>query len=420
MYKRNLQILPEYIEDPSVNLIVSLINLMTSSKIMSGDPQLKDMTLKEIKKKFKENNITYTIYPTKDGRLKIRKPVQICRKEESDLLIELFRYYYGHDPDIDISVQGIYEEWIKYFKTTFVDTGHRSSLTCERYKSDWNKYYAGSDLASSDISNLKASKIKTFYAKISANETLTRRSLNNIKSILNQIYDYAVDHDYVSSNIARSVRTTDLICREEDNEDLVYSDDERYRIINQALKEDDVFARAIFLMFSLCVRIGELRSLKWSDIDWENRTVFIHAQIVRRKGDDGNYYFSYVNRTKGKKKEANRIQPLSDEAISLLKKQRKDNPFGEYIFMYNGDAVKTNTVNHHLKRICEKVGVKYLSSHKIRFWSVVNMSKEFNPAEVQYMAGHLDPATTDHYRKRVSRIGGVDTDKWNELYGLAK
>ena len=88
--------------------------------------------------------------------------------------------------------------------------------------------------------------------------------------------------------------------------------------------------------------------------------------------------------------------------------------------MYNGDAVKTNTVNHHLRRICEKVGVEYLSSHKIRFWSVVNMSKALNPAEVQYMAGHLDPATTDHYRKRVSRVEGVDLDKWNELYGLAK
>ena len=48
------------------------------------------------------------------------------------------------------------------------------------------------------------------------------------------------------------------------------------------------------------------------------------------------------------------------------------------------------------------------------------MSKALDPAKVQYMAGHLDPATTDHYRKRVSKVEGVDLDKWNELYGLAK
>lgn len=48
------------------------------------------------------------------------------------------------------------------------------------------------------------------------------------------------------------------------------------------------------------------------------------------------------------------------------------------------------------------------------------MAKELNPVEVQYMAGHLDPATTDHYRKRVSKLEGVDTEKWNSLYSIAK
>ena len=271
-----------------------------------------------------------------------------------------------------------------------------------------------------DIKKLTASKIKRFYASITAHEAITRRGLNNAKTILNRIYDYAIDNDYVSSNVARSVRTSDLICKEEDNEELVYSDAERYKIMNQAKIEDDVFARAIFLMFSLCVRVGELRSLKWSDINWDDKNVYIHSQIVRQKDDQGHEYFEYRNRTKGKKKEANRIQPLSDEAIELLKKQRADNPFGEYIFLYRDKPLVTNTVNHHLMRICEKVGVEYLSSHKIRFWSVVNMSKVLNAAEVQYMAGHLDPATTDHYRKRVSKIDGVSQETWNQMYRLAK
>lgn len=35
-------------------------------------------------------------------------------------------------------------------------------------------------------------------------------------------------------------------------------------------------------------------------------------------------------------------------------------------------------------------------------------------ADIQRMAGHAVPATTDHY-KRVSRLG--DTDSWNEMFG---
>ena len=406
--------------DPSdIEFIMSLITRLQSSKIMSGDPQLREMTLKEIKRRFKEDNVQYAIYPTKDGRLKLRQPIQICRKNELDILVELFKYLYGQDPDVDLSVQAIYDEWIEHFKTTLVDTKHRSTLTYERYKSDWNKFFKGTDVASTDITKLKASTIKAFYASISANEALSRTGLNNVKTILNQVFDHAIDRDYVSSNVARSVRTNDLICREEDNDDLIYSDEERRKVMFQAIREDDVFARAIFLMFSLCVRIGELKALKWSDIDWNAKTVFIHSQIVRQKDNEGHEYFEYRNRTKGKKKEANRIQPLSDEAIKMLKKQRADNPFGEYVFLYKDKPLVTNTVNHHLMRICEKVGIEYLSSHKIRFWSVVNMSKELNPAEVQHMAGHLDAATTDHYRKRVSKVESVSQDKWNKMYGLA-
>ena len=150
--------------DESIALILSLIKSLQTSKIKSGDPQLREMTLREIKKKLKEDNIKYTIYPTKDGRLKIRQPFQMCRKNELDILISLFRYYYGHDPDLDISVQAIFKEWIEYFKTTYVDTGHRSSMTYERYTSDWKRFYEGSDIAETDISELKASKIKAFYA----------------------------------------------------------------------------------------------------------------------------------------------------------------------------------------------------------------------------------------------------------------
>ncbi len=407
-------------QDANRDFILALINKLECSKIGIDDHQLKELTKTEIKRKLKEDHIEYKIYQTKDGRYKLRQPFQMCRKDELPLLIALFKYYYNRDPGAQLTVEDVYTEWIAYFKRSYVDTGHRSVLSHDRYQSDWNRFYKGSWLADAGITSLKASKIKEYYREISANACLTRRGLNNAKTILNHIFDYAVDMDYVTSNIARAVRTTDLICKEEANEELVYSDDERLRVMKQAEKEDDVFARAIFLMFSLCVRIGELRSLRWSDIDWEKRTVFIHSQIVRQKDSEGNYCFKYVNRTKGKKKEANRIQPLSNEAFNLLKKQRRDNPFGEYVFMYNGDAIKTNTVNHHLRRICEKVGIEYLSSHKIRFWSVVNMAKELNPVEVQYMAGHLDPATTDHYRKRVSKLEGVDTEKWNSLYSIAK
>ena len=270
-------------EPSNIAFITSLISQLQSCKMKAGDPQLRELTKNEIRRRFKEDNITYKIYKTKDGRFKLRQPFQMCRKDELSLLIELFRYYYDRDPNIELTVEDVYDQWIAYFKTSYVNTGHRSALTLVHFEADWTRFYSGTWIASAEITKLKASKIKEFYREISANQCMTRRTLNNAKTILNHIFDYAVDKDYITANNARAVRTTDLICKEEANEELVYSDSERYAIMREALKDDDVFARAIFLMFNTCMRIGELRSLKWDDIDFDARTVFIHSQIVRQK-----------------------------------------------------------------------------------------------------------------------------------------
>lgn len=139
--------------------------------------------------------------------------------------------------------------------------------------------------------------------------------------------------------------------------------------------------------------------------------------MVRRKDSSGHEYFECVNHTKSGLKEGNRIQPLSDKAVEILKAQRRSNPFGEYVFLYKDAPLVSNTINHHLLRICERAGVEYMSSHKIRFWSVTNMyANGMRQADIQRMAGHTDPATTDHY-KRVSQLGDIAKESWNAMFG---
>ena len=359
-----------------------------------------------------KNVHTNKICQLSDGRWKTKNP-QIAKKTKFELLEALYEHYYGKKL---LSIEGVFEEWMKEYKKD-VDLGHRSILTYERYQSDWNRFFHDTTLAKMDITTVKVSTIKKHYKTICANGAITRKTLNNAKTILNHVFDYAVDNDYVPSNTARSVGTRDIHCKEVNNELKVYSNEERDKILAQAELEDDVFARAIILMFCSCTRIGEIRALKWEDVDFENRTMYIHREIVRRKDDEGHEYYVCVNHTKSGLKEGNRMQPLSDKAIAVLKAQRRSNPFGEYVFLFKDAPLVTATINHHLMRMCEKVGVEYMSSHKIRFWSVTNMyANGMQQADIQRMAGHADPATTNHY-KRVSRLGDIDQESWNEMFG---
>lgn len=399
----------------TVSQIETLQKAIICCKMDGDSPALIDEMRNKLGDKY-ENALkgvhTNKIFHLSDGRWKTKNP-QIAKKTKFELLEALYEYYFGKKV---LSVESVYEQWIENYKKD-AEMGHRSILSYTHYKSDWARFFHDSNIAKMDITAVKPSMIKTHYKALCSNGAITRKTLNNAKTILNHVFDYAVDNDYIVANFARSVSTKDLYCKEVNNELKVYTDKERDKIITQASAENDVFARAIILMFCSCTRIGEIRALKWEDVDFEKKTMYIHREIVRRLDSEGHEIFVCVDHTKSGLKEGNRVQPLSDKAIAVLKIQRRKNPFGDYVFLYNNSPLISNTINHHLKRICERAGVEYMSSHKIRFWAVTNMyAKGMQPADIQRLAGHADPTTTDHY-KRPSRLGNYDDASWNEMFG---
>lgn len=60
-----------------------------------------------------------------------------------------------------------------------------------------------------------------------------------------------------------------------------------------------------------------------------------------------------------------------------------------------------NTFNEELQRICETLGIKYRSSHQIRFTVATLLYDEgVSITKISSLLGHADTATTWHYIRK--------------------
>ncbi len=180
----------------------------------------------------------------------------------------------------------------------------------------------------------------------------------------------------------------------------------------------DGYTLGVQLAFCLIARIGELRALTWDDYDEEHGILHFWHEIVLEEKNGKIQSDSDVSWTKSKKKKGERFVQVSGYAKEILKKLREINGDKKYILQGKNNAkhsISRSCFNRHLAEYCKAAGVRYLSSHKIRFWGIGEMyANEVPESSIQYSAGHSHVEMTRHYNrnKKIPHI-----DKWDTIFG---
>ena len=138
--------------------------------------------------------------------------------------------------------------------------------------------------------------------------------------------------------------------------------------------------------------------LKWSDVDWENRAIIISRSMEYRHST-GEWRIG-----EPKSKSGYRTIPLTDEAIEILRLQKKKNQsisimpmeWREFIFLCRkGTPVKNSTYDTMLFKICEKAGIKKFSMHVLRHTFATRcIEAGMKPKTLQTLLGHSNIGIT--------------------------
>lgn len=327
---------------------------------------------------------------------------RITSKTEYGLFSKCYLHYFGLFKDNNPTLSEAFREyyhWRLNYDTCCEATALQDMQT-------WMKFLENSELASMRMTDITAKHIMQEYRRIQKEYYLTKKAFNKISSIVNGTFRYVcceMDNPPIEVNVAKSVEIKKMSFRpEDDNSDEVYSEDDKILICNELAKDKkSIYAYAIRFAFEFCLRISEIRALKWSDYNEKNGTLYIHHMIRYEKGNIS----VDTPRTKGSTNAGIRHYPVSKEAKRILDELKEITGDCEYIFA-NGHKkypIAANKFNERLERLCNRLGVQYFPSHKIRFYMITKLYLARVPEDIiQYLAGHTEATMTRHY-KRIQR-----------------
>lgn len=299
----------------------------------------------------------YTYLPDeskKDGRRLIKR---IDKTSLEDIVVEYCR------KEEKVFLKDIFEEWV----SQKLEYGEIQKQTYDRYKTDFQRFFANSEISKVDIRKITEDDLELFVRDTIKNLNLTNKSYSGLRLLLIGIFKYAKKRKYTEISITQFLGDLELAkkCfakRIKKDEESVFTDTEVEKIYKYISDNKSLINFGILLAFQTGVRVGELCTLKFSDI--QGNKLSISRTEVRYRDSKGNYI--YEVRESPKTEAGNRDIILNSQAQKTLKQIRRMNPFGEYMFVRNGIRIKEKAFSVKIVKICQYVGIKERSMHKVR------------------------------------------------------
>lgn len=286
----------------------------------------------------------------------------------------------------------------------------KNSMTLDEWYDIWIETYKGNCRNSTLIEygrTYKCVKQKLGRIKLqSIDSMILQETLNKLKSdtqrhrvkvLIKDMLNKAEKNNLITQNPAMDLITK--VDNKAPKERRVLSVKETELFLTYA--KDCIYYNLFIVALETGMRIGELRGLYWSDIDFDNNALYVRRTICHIQGKNGYYFEAHDPKTFTGK----RLIPLTSKCSEALIrqrtfnktsiKQRKEMNFDDLVFpTRSGRPFQEITIIRHINEIRKKmesdnIHIEKFSPHTFRHtFATRAIENGMNPKTLQRILGH--------------------------------
>lgn len=296
--------------------------------------------------------------------------------------------------------------------------------TFENYKYMYNTFVRPT-FGKRRISDIIKSDVKRFYNHLADERGLQASTIDSVHTVLHQIFDMAVDDNYIrnnpTNNVLRELKQSHVFKTEKRR---ALSKEEQELFLDY-LRNSHTYYHwyPIFaVMLGTGMRVGEVTGLRWCDVDFDAGTIDVNHTLVYycHRGEDAKSG-CYFNVNTPKTTASNRVIPMMDsvrEAFEIEKEYQEQmnikcsavvDGYSDFIFVNQyGKTQHLGNLNKAIRRIIRdcndevlleneeaEVLLPHFSCHSLRHTFTTRMCEAgINIKVIQDTLGHKDISTT--------------------------
>lgn len=266
--------------------------------------------------------------------------------------------------------------------------------------------YVKSVIGNTPVSEINQDEINSVFP---CNSSKSGSILRSISCVTNQIIKYAAIRSHVACPTAvcekpkKTRRPVEAL-----------STAEQTKLVRYLYSHLDVDKTGIILCLSTGLRLGEICSLKWEDIDFDNRILYVN-RTVQRISVQNCESRTVLLESEPKSCFSKRAIPITDDLIRLLQPYRGD---GDYVLRGNS-PMEPRTYQNRFAKYLEDAGIEKNHFHILRHTFATNcIDSGTDVKSLSEILGHSDVRITlDRYVHPTTETKRKHMDTLAVIYG---